>query len=110
MNIPNVLWLSVSPYLQHFDQRLLSQLAKAATVRRWEYCQTVDEPCCAQSIVDALHEYVSDRAALEASFNQPLQPIHLAGHGVSGAIALLSRNDSCANDSASIWPAACPTR
>ncbi|MEM6451048.1 MAG: alpha/beta hydrolase [Cyanobacteria bacterium P01_D01_bin.105] len=86
---PNLLWLSVSPYLKCFDQRLLSQLTQSATVRRWEYYQTVDEPCCIQSMVQALHEYVSDRAALEKSFGHPAAQLHLAGHGVSGIVALL---------------------
>ena len=92
-NPPNVLWLSMSPYLKCFDQRLLSQLVKNATVRRWEYQQSVDEPCCLRSALDALHEYVSDRTSIEAdlekSFGHPASKIHLAGHGVSGIIALL---------------------
>ena len=89
MTLPNVLWLSVSPSLRCFDQRLLARLTKVATVRRWEYCQTVDEPCCIQSMVTALHEYVSDRAALETSFGNIPSQIHLAGHGVSGIVALI---------------------
>ena len=89
MNKPNVLWLSMSPSLKCFDQRLLARLTKTATVRRWEYCQTMDEPCCVESVVAALHEYVSDRASLEKSLDGPAQPIHLAGHGVSGIVALL---------------------
>lgn len=89
MNPPNVLWLSVSPYLKCLDQRLLCRLTTAATVRRWEYCQTIDEPCCIQLMVNALHEYVSDRSALEKSFGNPSSKIHLAGHGVSGIVALL---------------------
>lgn len=85
----DVLWLSVSPHLKCFDQRLLSQLVKAAPIRRWEYCQTVDEPCCIESVVAALHEYVSARAALEKSSGQDKYKVHLMGHGVSGVVGLL---------------------
>lgn len=85
----DVLWLSVSPHLKCFDQRLLSQLAKAAPIRRWEYCQTVDEPCCIESVVAALHEHVSARAALEKSSGQGKYQVHLVGHGVSGVVGLL---------------------
>lgn len=81
------LWLSVSPYLKCFDQRLLSQLSKGRTIRRWQYCQTIDEPCSTPAVVEALHEYLRSR---------PLQPdgqlapkVHLMGHGVSGVIGLL---------------------
>ncbi len=87
---PNVLWLSVSPYLKGFDQRLLSQLAKRATVRRWDYCQTADEPCCTETVVAALHEYLTERAALEKSWEEGTHhKVHLLGHGVSGVIGLL---------------------
>ncbi len=86
---PNLLWLSVSPYLKCFDRRLLSQLVKIAPVRQWEYSQTVDEPCCVDSVVVALHDYVSDRANLEERSGNPHYQIHLLGHGVSGVVALL---------------------
>ncbi len=85
----DVLWLSVSPHLKCFDQRLLSQLITAAPIRRWEYCQTLDEPCCIKSVVEALHEYVSDRAALEKSSGHGDYKVHLVGHGVSGIVGLL---------------------
>ncbi|MEO1396390.1 MAG: alpha/beta hydrolase [Cyanobacteria bacterium J06634_5] len=86
---PNMLWLSVSPHLKCFDRRLLSQLVKTAPVRQWEYSQTVDEPCCVDSVVSALHEYVSDRAALEKRAGSADYKVHLLGHGVSGIVALL---------------------
>ncbi|MGB7251627.1 MAG: alpha/beta hydrolase [Phormidesmis sp.] len=85
----DVLWLSVSPSLKCFDQRLLSQLAKVAPVRRWEYCQTPDEPCCIESVIETLHDYISHRVALEASSGQRDHKLHLLGHGVSGTVALL---------------------
>jgi pimeloyl-ACP methyl ester carboxylesterase len=78
-NQPNVLWLSVSPYLKCFDQRLLSRLVKTAAIQRWEYCQSLDEPCSIDAVISSLHEYLSDRP----------HKTHLLGHGVSGVIALL---------------------
>jgi pimeloyl-ACP methyl ester carboxylesterase len=81
------LWLSVSPSLKCFDQRLLSRLAKGQTVRRWQYCQTIDEPCSVVAVVEALHEYLRSRPAQPNG--QPAPKIHLIGHGVSGTIALL---------------------
>lgn len=85
----NLLWLSVSPHLKCFDRRLLAQLVKTHPIRTWEYSQTVDEPCCIDSVVEALHEYVSDRAALEQRSGQPDYKVHLLGHGISGVVALM---------------------
>lgn len=79
---PEALWLSVSPHLKGFDQRLLVQLAQSATVRRWEYFQTVDEPCCIDSVVESLHDYMTQSV-------RGSRPIHLLGHGVSGVVGLL---------------------
>jgi pimeloyl-ACP methyl ester carboxylesterase len=76
---PNVLWLSISPSLKCFDQRLLSKLVKFAAIQRWEYCQTLDEPCCIDDVVAALHEFLARRD----------YKTHLLGHGVSGIVALL---------------------
>ncbi len=86
---PNMLWLSVSPNLKCFDRRLLSRLTSTVPVRHWAYSQTVDEPCCIASVVASLHEYVSDRAALERRSGQAHYQVHLLGHGVSGIVALL---------------------
>ena len=85
----NLLWLSVSPHLKCFDRRLLAQLAKTHPVRTWEYIQTVDEPCCLDSVVNELHQYVSDRAALEQRSGQADYKVHLLGHGVSGVVGLM---------------------
>lgn len=82
------LWLSVSPHLKGFDQRLLSQLASTTPVRRWEYSQTLDEPCCVDAVVDALHDYISTRVKLEESAGNPQYKVHLLGHGVSGVVGL----------------------
>ncbi|EDX85171.1 hypothetical protein S7335_2870 [Synechococcus sp. PCC 7335] len=81
------LWLSVSPYLKCFDQRLLSRLCKGRNVRRWQYYQTIDEPCSAAAVVEALHEYLRSRPL--QSDGQPAPKVHIIGHGVSGAIGLL---------------------
>ena len=76
---PEALWLTVSPALKKFDQRLLCQLSRQLLIRRWEYHQTADEPCCLETPVSLLHDYLktSDR------------PIHLLGHGLSGIVGLL---------------------
>lgn len=86
---PNVLWLSVSPYLKGFDQRLLSQLTKTAPIRRWEYCQTIDEPCSIKAVVSELHGYVESRRELERTSGNHHYKVHLAGHGVSGIVGLM---------------------
>ena len=73
------LWLSISPHLKCFDQRLLSQLAKFAQLHRWEYIQSADEPCSIEQVIGALHEYLQTRP----------RKVHLIGHGTSGIVALL---------------------
>ena len=83
----DVLWLSVNPYLKCFDQRLLSQLITSSTVRRWKYCQTVDEPCSIDAVVSALHSYFVSRPTVVN--DQPFPKVHLIGHGVSGVVGLL---------------------
>lgn len=86
----DVLWLSVSPHLKCFDQRLLSRLTKVnrmgsgSTIRRWEYCQTLDEPCSVDAVVDLLHEYLQSRSVPSSGAK-----VHLVGHGVSGVVGLL---------------------
>ncbi|MGD1865424.1 MAG: alpha/beta fold hydrolase [Phormidesmis sp.] len=85
----NLLWLSVSPHLKCFDRRLLAQLVKRHPVRTWEYAQTVDEACCIDAVVAALHEYVSDRTAIEKRSGNHDYKVHLLGHGISGVVALM---------------------
>ncbi|MEM7062673.1 MAG: alpha/beta hydrolase [Cyanobacteria bacterium P01_B01_bin.77] len=77
--LPSVLWLTVSPYLKRFDQRLLCDLSKRLSVSRWEYLQTVDEPCCLEVAIGLLHDYLSS--------GHP--PVHLVGHGLSGIVGWL---------------------
>ncbi len=83
----DALWLSVSPYLKCFDQRLLSHLTKRSTVRRWKYSQTIDEPCSIRAVVESLHEYLHNRSSVVEG--QPIPKVHLMGHGVSGVVGLL---------------------
>jgi pimeloyl-ACP methyl ester carboxylesterase len=77
--VPNLLWLSVSFGLSYFDRPLLHYLAQHTTVAQWEYNQTQDEPNSFESALALLHDYMKQ---------QP-QPLHLAGHGTSGLLALL---------------------
>lgn len=76
---PHGLWLCVNPNLRRFDQRLLQRLDQQTDVRCWNYAQTADEPCCLETALALLHDYLHPRA----------QPVHLIGHSLSGAIALL---------------------
>jgi len=76
---PHALWLTVSPALKKFDRRLLGELGRYTSICRWEYLQSVDEPCCLETPVRLLHDYVS---ACD-------QPVHLLGHGLSGIIGLI---------------------
>ncbi|MEA5464575.1 alpha/beta fold hydrolase [Leptothoe sp. PORK10 BA2] len=78
---PAALWLTVSPSLKKFDQRLLSNLSKRILVARWEYIQTVDEPCCLEVVIRLLHDYLQGCDGLE--------PVHLVGHGLSGIVGWL---------------------
>lgn len=72
------LWLSVSPCLKRFDQRLLVQLAQKSEIRCWDYAQTADEPCCLAIAVTLLHDYLKQRD----------RPVHLLGHGMGGVVGL----------------------
>ncbi|NEQ96944.1 MAG: alpha/beta hydrolase [Cyanothece sp. SIO2G6] len=73
------LWLSVSPHLRRFDQRLHQLLANTITLYEWEYQQTVDEPCSMETALALLHDYLTQQS----------EPMHLLGHGMSGIIGLL---------------------
>lgn len=78
-SVGNALWLSVSPYLQKFDQRLQQCLTKMVALREWQYRQTADEPCYLETVLVLLHDYLKQ---------QP-QPMHLLGHGMGGIVGLL---------------------
>ncbi|MGD1852839.1 MAG: alpha/beta fold hydrolase [Leptolyngbyaceae cyanobacterium] len=77
--LPSILWLTVSPHLKKFDQRLLCQLSKRRSVSRWEYLQSMDEPCCLDVAVQLLHDYLTEHRGR----------VHLVGHGLSGIVGWL---------------------
>lgn len=76
---PDALWLCLNPSLKPFDQRLCRQLKLQAEVNFWGYRQTPDEPCCIETALNLLHQCMRSQG----------QPVHLLGHGFSGALALL---------------------
>ncbi len=78
-HLPAVLWLSASPSLQRFNQPLLRYLASQIRVTQWEYCQTLDEASSLEQAVALLDDYLQECD----------QPIHLAGHGISGVVGLI---------------------
>jgi pimeloyl-ACP methyl ester carboxylesterase len=76
----NLLWVSASPNLKYFDLPLLQALSQSHAVARWEYQQTCDEASSLEEAVNLLVNYIK----------QCDRPMHLAGHGISGAIAMLA--------------------
>ena len=52
------LWLSVSPHLARFDQRLLLGLSRTYRVAWWEYSQSPDQPCCFDTAIVLLHDFL----------------------------------------------------
>lgn len=79
LTTPDGLWLCANAYLRRFDQRLVERLAKHADIRCWNYAQTADEPCCLDTALELLHDYVTQQS----------HPIHLMGHSLGGVIGLL---------------------
>ncbi len=71
------LWLSTSPSLARFDQRLLQQLSKAYRLGWWEYAQPLDAPCCLDAVVASLHNFLEGTT----------RPLHLISHGMGGVAA-----------------------
>ncbi|MDZ7960283.1 MAG: alpha/beta fold hydrolase [Aulosira sp. DedQUE10] len=74
----DVLWISSSPVLQRFDQPLLQYISKYLNVAQWEYRHHKDEGSSIDEAVDLVDEFLA----------QYSHPVHLAGHGGGGAIAL----------------------
>ena len=72
----SLLWVSTS--LKYFDWPLLKILNKNYTIARWEYQQSLDE---ASSLIEAVNLLVN-------YLKQCDRPIHLAGHGISGVVAM----------------------
>ncbi len=75
---PDVLCINASRSLIRFNQPLLKRLAKNQSVAQWDYAQSLDEPCSLETVLELLHNYLS----------QGDRPVHLLGHGVSGLIGL----------------------
>ncbi|MEM6255398.1 MAG: alpha/beta hydrolase [Cyanobacteria bacterium P01_D01_bin.156] len=82
-HLPHALWLTVSPQLKRFDQRLLCCLSKRVSVMRWEYIQTEDEPCSLDVAINLLYDY------LQGHFAHTHKSVHLIGHGLSGIVGWL---------------------
>lgn len=79
LNLPESLWLSVSPSFCRLDQELLRHLSQRHRVARWRYAQTPDEPSSLAVALTLLHDYLKgcDR------------PLHLIGHSTAGLLGLL---------------------
>lgn len=75
----DALWINVNPPLQGFDRPLLKTLSQHASIARWEYAQTPDEPNSLETALVLLHDYLEHHR----------QPIHLLGHSTGGLLGLL---------------------
>jgi pimeloyl-ACP methyl ester carboxylesterase len=74
----DAVWISSSPVLQRFDEPLLKYISPYLNVAQWEYLHGKDEGSSIDEAVALVDEFLS----------QCPHPIHLAGHGAGGAIAL----------------------
>jgi pimeloyl-ACP methyl ester carboxylesterase len=77
--LPDALWLNVSPALKGFDRPLLKHLSEHTSIAQWEYCQTSDEPMSLEVALALLHDYLKQQS----------RPLHLLGHSTSGLLAWL---------------------
>ena len=75
----DVLWLTASPSLKYFDQPLLQFLSRYLQVAEWEYHPIPDEASSIDEAVSLIDNFLQSYP----------QPVHLAGHGTGGAIALM---------------------
>jgi pimeloyl-ACP methyl ester carboxylesterase len=78
-NTPHSLYLGLNPQLTRFDWPLFNQLNQQVEVQYWNYRQKADEPCCVETVLGLLHAHMKRLS----------QPVHLIGHSLSGAIALV---------------------
>lgn len=74
----NLLWLNLGSHLRCLHRPLLRELSHRLTVSQWDYQQSLDEPACLEIPLVLLHDYLKNQN----------QPVHLAGHGLSGALAV----------------------
>jgi pimeloyl-ACP methyl ester carboxylesterase len=77
--LPDALWLNVSPALRGFDRPVLNCLAQSTVIAQWEYSQLQDEPLSLEVALVLLHDYLK----------QHDRPIHLLGHSTGGLLGLL---------------------
>lgn len=77
--LPEALWLNVSPALEKLDRPLLKHLSQHLSIAQWQYCQTPDEPMSLEIALVLLHDYLKHHD----------RPIHLLGHGTGGLLGLL---------------------
>ncbi|MEN9205919.1 MAG: alpha/beta hydrolase [Thermostichales cyanobacterium BF4_bins_65] len=81
MTAGSVLCVSVSPGLRGAYRPLGRALQPwVASIQRWDYQQTLDEPADLYAAVDLLVAYLRTQK----------QPFHLLGHGLSGVVAWLA--------------------
>ncbi|HEY9876922.1 MAG TPA: alpha/beta hydrolase [Leptolyngbyaceae cyanobacterium] len=73
------LWLNLGSSLRCLHRPLLRELSYRAKVAQWDYQQTLDEPASLEIPLTMLHD----------SLKGMNHPVHLAGHGLSGVLALL---------------------
>ena len=77
--LPDAIWINVSPSLRRFHRPLLKLLSRHVTLAEWQYNQTEDEPTSLTIALGLLHDYIE-------RYNRPL---HLLGHGTGGLLASL---------------------
>ena len=58
---------------------LIKRISRHTDIAGWEYYQSLDEPACMDTAVELLHNYLKTKQA----------PVHLAGHGIGGTVALM---------------------
>ncbi|NJL09423.1 MAG: hypothetical protein HC908_01960 [Calothrix sp. SM1_7_51] len=75
----DVLWLSTSPSLKHFDKPLINYLSEQTNIAQWEYIQSLDEGSSIYKAVALLYDYLQHQK----------EPVHLVGHGISGVVGLV---------------------
>ena len=78
-NTFDALWVTTSGSLKRFDQPLQRYLRQQTAIAQWQYVQTQDEPSSLEIAVQLLQDYLESCA----------RPLHLAGHGTGGLVALL---------------------
>ena len=77
----DAVWINASPSLKKFDLPLQQHLSKLFKITPWEYIQNdCDESSSIETALELLYIFF---------LKSELYQVHLIGHGISGAIALL---------------------